>query len=372
MRIAVLCGGLLLASPALGAPTFGIVGSVTGGPQIGGVRGGLLYGTIAYGGTGGSGALFKLPSKGGTATWLHNFAGTSEGSTPNARLALDAKGDIFGTNAGGGTAGFGTIWEWTKGGALKVVHTFGVGVKDDGNYPYQGPTMGPDDVLYGSTSQGAIGGSGNLWSAKHGKTYAVVYNFLSQGDGHCPFAGVAVTAQGAIYGETVGLGFGGNPTGSVFDYTKTGGLQTLYVFDPNGDNDPDGEWPTQSPTVDAQGNVYGVTSTQNGASFAGAIWTITASGAFSVLYDLNGATDGYTTNSPLLIGSDGNLYGTTSQGGQYGYGTVFSITPGGTFTMLHAFTAGTDGAQPTGNLVMDSSGVIYGGTDYGPVFSLTP
>jgi uncharacterized repeat protein (TIGR03803 family) len=74
----------------------------------------------------------------------------------------------------------------------------------------------------------------------------------------------------------------------------------------------------------------------------------------------------------LVIGSDGNLYGTTLQGGSGDGGTVFSISPSGQFTVVHSFTDSGDGAVPTGNLVQGSNGAIYGGTSDGPVFEIVP
>jgi uncharacterized repeat protein (TIGR03803 family) len=87
---------------------------------------------------------------------------------------------------------------------------------------------------------------------------------------------------------------------------------------------------------------------------------------------MNGNTDGFAPNSPLLLNTDGKLYGTTSAGGPDNDGTVFSITKSGAFAVIHSFSNSGDGAQPTGNLVRTSTGVIYGGTAYGTVFQITP
>ncbi len=228
--------------------------------------------------------------------------------------------------------------------------------------------MGPDRTVYGTTGEGAIGGSGNIFSVSHNGTYTVLYEFQSQGDGHCPFSGVAISKSGILYGTTVGVGYGGNPNGSVWQFTPGGALKTLYVFQ----DGADGEWPNQAPSLDNAGNLYGVTNVQNGTGFAGAIWKITASGKFSVLHSMNGAVDGYGPNSPLLLGKDGLLYGTTGSGGASNLGTVFSVSKSGSFNVVHSFTNTGDGAQPTGNLVLDSAGAIYGGTAYGPVFKITP
>jgi uncharacterized repeat protein (TIGR03803 family) len=155
--------------------------------------------------------------------------------------------------------------------------------------------------------------------------------------------------------------------GSVWTYTTGGILRTLYDFT----DGTDGEWPNQAPVVDKQGNVYGTTYIEGGNQFDGAIWTVSGTGTFTLLREMNGATDGAVPNSPLLFGKNGTLYGTTYTGGPGGYGTVFSITKTGIFTVIHGFTAGNDGAQPTGNLVLGAHGVIYGGTDYGSVFEIT-
>jgi uncharacterized repeat protein (TIGR03803 family) len=249
---------------------------------------------------------------------------------------------------------------------MSTPHAFGA--SGDGVEPLQGPAIGPHAALFGTTSMGDANTNGIIFREARTNTYKQLYNFQSGPDGHCPFSGVAVSASGVIYGTTVGYGYGGNPTGSVYKFTPSGGVTTLYVFQDTND----GEWPDQAPVVDAKNNIYGTTYIQNGANFAGAIWTISASGKFSVLYDLNGATDGFGPNSPLILNTDGNFYGTTSSGGADNYGTVFSITPTGTFTLLHSFTNTGDGAQPTGNLVHDAAGAIYGGTAYGTAFKIVP
>ena len=151
-------------------------------------------------------------------------------------------------------------------------------------------------------------------------------------------------------------------------YTATGGLQTLYVFT----DGADGEWPTQTPTVDAAGDVFGTTSTQNGSSFAGAVWKIDHLGHFALLHSMNGAVDGYGPNSPLVLDRNGLLYGTAGSGGPGDGGTLFSIGKGGAFTVLHGFANMGDGEQPTGNLVQDSQGALYGGTGTGQVFKIVP
>jgi uncharacterized repeat protein (TIGR03803 family) len=243
-----------LMAHAASAASFSIIGATPGGAQIGAIQGGTLYGTIPYSG---AGVLFSFTTT-GTYTVLHSFNATTDGSAPDARLVLTTSGDLYGTTVGGGGHGAGTIWKYTSSAGFKVAHAFGAG--GDGTIPMQGPTLGQHGTIYGATSQGAIGGSGNVFSLSKSGKYDVVYEFLSQGDGHCPFSGVAFSKTGGLYGTTVGVGYGGNPNGSVWNYTPAGGLQTLYVFQDGND----GEWPNQAPALDGAGNLYGTTYIQNG------------------------------------------------------------------------------------------------------------
>jgi uncharacterized repeat protein (TIGR03803 family) len=363
MRVAGLFGLLLTGaagSHAAAQAHFSIIGTAPGYAQIGALSGSTLYGTLPNG----AGVLFSMSTT-GSYTPLHNFTAGTDGSGPNAQLAIDKAGDLYGTTRSGGAYGGGTLWEYTASGSFLTLHSFGGG--SDGAVPMQGPTLGKHGTVYGTTGEGAIGGSGNIFSYGQNSGYDVLYEFMSGADGHCPFSGVAVAKNGTLYGTTVGVGTGGNPNGSVFKYSAAGGLQTMYVFA----DGADGEWPTQTPTTDGSGDVFGTTSTQKGASFAGAVWKIDSVSGFSLLHNLNGSTDGYAPNSPLLFDRH-TLYGTTASGGSENEGTVFSVTKDGSFAVVHSFTNTGDGEQPTGNLVKDSADTLYGGTATGQVFKLTP
>ncbi len=356
--------GIGSADQTAQAAHFQIIADVSGGPQIGAIYRKAIYGTLPFVG---SGVLFSL-STSGQYTALHTFNALTDGSAPNARLAIDAKGNLFGTTPLGGANGAGTLWEYSASGVFSTLHSFGAA--GDGISPVQGPSLVGRNGIAGTASQGAINDNGNIFSlSEKGDVYSVLYEFQSGTDGHCPFSGLAVGKNGALYGTTIGRGWGGNPNGGVWQFTQSKGLQTLYVFT----NGADGEWPDQAPAVDQKGNAFGTTHIQNGSGFAGAVWALSAAGHFSVLHDLNAADDGFGPNSPLLLdAADGNLYGTTASGGTYNDGTVFSISPAGVFKVVHMFTGGTDGANPTGNLIQDSNGKIFGGTAFGSVFMIKP
>jgi uncharacterized repeat protein (TIGR03803 family) len=109
------------------------------------------------------------------------------------------------------------------------------------------------------------------------------------------------------------------------------------------------------------------------------VFKITLAGTETVLYSFAGGTDGATPSAGLIQASDGNFYGTTSDGGVAGLGTMFEITPAGVETVLYSFAGGTDGANPYASVIQGSDGSIYGtteygggGNDYGTVFKYGP
>src|SRR5205823_7696455 len=115
---------------------------------------------------------------------------------------------------------------------------------------------------------------------------------------------------------------------------------------------------------DKNGNLYG-TTVRGGAADAGAVFR-TGSGPESVLYSFSGGADGAAPDAGLIADDAGNLYGTTSGGGAYGVGSVFRLAPDGSETVLHAFRgASHDGANPSGTLVADAAGNLYGVTVFG-------
>jgi uncharacterized repeat protein (TIGR03803 family) len=195
----------------------------------------------------------------------------------------------------------------------------------------------------------------------------VLYSFCAQPnctDGYFPTAGLAQGTDGNFYGTTSqgGENCPGNGCGTVFKITPTGTLKTLYLF-----ADTDGAYPFAGLILGTDGNFYGTTSA-GGAYGGGTVFRITPAGALTTIYSFciqSTCNDGEGPwYGDLLQATDGNFYGTTSAGGANGNGTIFSLTPSGTLTTLHSF-AETEGSEPYYGLLQATNGTFYGTTEFG-------
>jgi uncharacterized repeat protein (TIGR03803 family) len=177
-------------------------------------------------------------------------------------------------------------------------------------------------------------------TAEASSSFKTLHSFdFSEGD--TPLAGLAQGADGSFYGTTAGGWLYGY--GMFFKITPAGTITTLHGFNPATDGDD-----TEAALVlGTDGNFYG-TAQNGGAHNAGTVFKITPAGALTTLHSFDG-TDGSYPLAGLVQGTDGNLYGTTSYGSTYDYGTVFKITPAGKLTTLHIFD-GMDGAKPWGGV----------------------
>jgi uncharacterized repeat protein (TIGR03803 family) len=199
------------------------------------------------------------------------------------------------------------------------------------------------------------------------RAFTALYDFCSQSgcaDGGHPLAALVQGSDGNFYG-TANLG-GINGVGTVYKITPRGALTLLYAFCSQS-GCADGAYPAAALVQGSDGDFYGTTS-QGGANGLGTVFKITASGTLTTLYSFcsqSGCTDGAGLLAGLVQGSDGNFYGTTFNGGANGGGTVFQITPSGTLTTLYSFCSQsgcTDGANPYAGLVQGSDGNFYGTT----------
>ena len=320
---------------------------------------------------------------------LYEFKGNNDGAYPAARVIFGPDSTLYGTTSGG--VGYGTIFNlrpskapctsircpWTE----SVLYSFtGSGV---GEFPFLGDLVFDQaGNLYGTTIEGGSNGQGVVYElspSAGGWTEVVIYNLMEQTSGYFPYSGVIFDSNGNLYG-TASMG-GAYNYGTVYQLTDSAvgwTENTVYSFQNNGD----GSIPIGGLIVDQSGNLYGTTASVPGATVfelmpSNGTWT------FSVLYSFSanpnpGPDDG--PNDRLFMDAVGNLYGTAYGEGAYGRGTVFKLTPSGghwAFTDLHDFS-GSDGAYPIAGVVQDANGNIYGTTSgggaygYGVVFQITP
>jgi len=300
---------------------------------------GTLYGTTGYGGVNGWGTVYKL-NREGKETVLYSFcsaANCADGLLPESNLLQDWQGNLYGVTIFGGNTtnanclsffyGCGVVFKLDQKGNLTVLYTFTGGA--DGNLP-QGSTMDFAGNLYGIT--------------------------LNGGDVSCP---IPSTPPGC---------------GVVYKVDTRGKETVLYTFK----GGTDGAIPNDYLTLDWAGNIYGVTlqggnladCTQYGQTGCGTVFKLDQRGKLTTLYTFKGGTDGWGANGPLVLDAEGNLYGTTYNGGALtcdapnGCGVVFELTTAGRYKVLHTFT-GPDGANPPTGLMGDWNGNLYGVTEWG-------
>jgi uncharacterized repeat protein (TIGR03803 family) len=222
----------------------------------------------------------------------------------------------------------------------------------------------------GGNNQSCADGCGNILRISPSGKATELYAFTPGPDNGAPtpIGALIRDANGVLYGVT---GRGGRfGWGSVFKVSLSGAEKTLYNFDTAAG---DGYQPESGVTIDSEGNLYGTTYFGGGAGCegqgCGIVYKVTPSGNETTLYTFTGGTDGgQPYNSPILLDSTGNLYGTTGRGGDLtcsqdpgiGCGTVWKLDTSDNFSVLYTFTGGTDGASPAAGLVMDASSNLYG------------
>jgi len=203
----------------------------------------------------------------------------------------------------------------------------------------------------------------------NGQTLATLYQFGGvAGDGQLPAAALVQGSDGNFYGTTVEGGT--NSVGTVFRISAAGSLSTLYQF---GALPTDGTYPSGGLVQGSDGNFYG-TTLSGGTNGDGTVFRISAAGSLTTLYQFGALpTDGAGLQAGLVQGSDGFFYGTTQQGGTNGIGTVFRISPAGSFQTLYTFDhIPPGGFDPFAGLVQGSDGNLYGATFFGGTNQYVP
>lgn len=325
---------------------------------------GNLYGTTLLGGKNDQGTVFKTTPN-GVITTIYSFCSQPncvDGEEPFAGLVLGTDGNFYGTTFYGGSSAEGTVFKITSAGLLTTLHSFS---GSDGANPQGALVQGADGSYYGTTSTAGANQGGTIFKITAARAFTTIYNFCSSTctDGQYPRAGMIQASNGLFYGTTI-IG-GAFSAGTVFSVTSTGVLTTLFSF-----NETDGYTP-YGPLVEVGGNFYGTTALGGGSGCSagcGTVFEFTPPETLTTLHTFDG-TDGESAFAGLVLGTDGNLYGTTEGGGTNSSGTIFQITTAGALTTLYNFCSQVqciDGGGPFGGLLQDTSGSFYGTTGYGP------
>lgn len=383
-----LCWLSLVAGTTVArAQTYTLLYSFQCGPGDGACPGaglaidgsGNLYGTTEAGGTYGDGTVFELSSA-GLETVLHSFAGPpADGLVPlNAPLTLDHKGNLYGTVPFGGAYDNGVVFSLAADGTETILHNFS-GSAGDGAEPYGGVVLDQSGDLYGAASRGG-NGYGTLFKLTPAGTETRLYSFFPAFNGELPLGGLTRDSAGNFYGTT---SEGGDFTdGTVFELSVTRKETVLLNLKAAGT----GQNPFSAVLRDSAGNIYS-TATLGGAFGEGTVFGLNHAGKSAVLHAFTGSPDGARPFSALVEDTAGNIYGTTLYGGlgscaeagDAGCGVIFKVTKAGQESVLYSFAGGSaDGQYPLAGLVLDSAGSLYGTTSEGgahgcgTVFKYTP
>jgi len=338
---------------------------------------GDLYGTTSSGGSGG--VVFKMTHTNGAWTFgtLYSFGAPNDPVFPYAGVVFGPDGTLYGTGSAGGTHGAGAVFNlqppphfeanvfapWTE----TVLYSFEGG--DDGLTPYASVTFDRAGNIYGTTYNGGAGRQGTVYKLTRsggGWTESVLYNFAGS-NGQGPIGGVIIDNAGNLYGTTQ-MGGLYQDFGEVYELTYAAPVgwteSFLYSFDQNGPSAP-----TATLMFGPSGNIYGTT-----ASGEGSIFDLTPSGStwiYHLLYGGGGGIEECGDRGGLAMDAAGNFYGTTTCDGAHGSGSVFKlsyINGVWTSTTLYSFTGGSDGEFPEAGPALDANGNLYGTTTQGGAY----
>ena len=346
---------------------------------------GNLYGVTGARGGSLSGNAFELV-RGADGSWtektIHDFNATlNDGEWPDGSLIFDAAGNLYGTTYYGGRYNMGTAFElvpqsdgsWKE----KILHHFGA-TSFDGTAPRASLTFDPAGNLYGTTFTGGADNDGTVFELTprgDGSWTEKILHAFNGKNGAYLLAGLAMDPAGDLYGVTISGG--PSDAGNVFELMPVSGGGWIYKVLHNFNLSGDGEGAFGTPILDAAGNLYG-TTTQGGSFGYGTVYALKrrAGGQWvhRILHNFaNDAVTGIDPYASLIFDAAGNLYGTAEEGGAYNGGVVFELMPraggGWTEVVLHNFNpGGGDGEFPLCALIFDSSGNLYGTTDSGGAY----
>jgi uncharacterized repeat protein (TIGR03803 family) len=339
--------------------------STGGNPFSGMVTGsdGAFYGTTFNGGANADGIIYRITASGSFSV-IYSFTGGNDGAHPYGPLVVSTgtatPGLMYGTAETGGTGGSGVVYSVTTSGSLTPLYSFG-GTSTVGATPTSGLVQDNNNgLLYGTTVGGGINNHGTVYSLSTSGSLNTLHSFSAgTTDGGAPYAALILASDGNFYGTTTTGG--SDDDGVVYQLTSSGTVNTLYSFT----SGSDGAAPF-APLFEPSNGVFIGTATKGGSDGKGTIFQITSSGSFNALYSFTGGSDGAAPYSPVIQGTNNLLYGTTTAGGDAGFGTIYSLNPIEMLpSTLYSFTGGADGAAPYAPLVGGTGGLFYGTAESG-------
>ena len=347
-------------------------------------RDGSYYGTTIRGGTNNLGGIFKLTPT-NRVLEVFSFRGTN-GSSPQGGLILGKDGNFYGTTPGGGKFTNGAIFRMTLSGVVSNLFFFnGVNGATPSSSPSAALILGRDGNFYGTTYYGGAFNCGTIFKITPKGVLTTLASF-SGGNGSHPEAPLVEDQNGNFYGTTVygGAFFTGNDSfsgwGCVFRATPVGAITVLGSF-----SGTDGAGPMAALTIGPKSELYGTTAFGgNGFNHQpltgdGTIFRVSERGGLIPIHYFNDSVNGgfHPEFASLVLNANGNFYGTTFSGGQFGGGTIFQMSPSGIVQTLISFDPDTGGNPWTGLSPGETSLIYYGTTtsggrfDLGSVFRLT-
>jgi uncharacterized repeat protein (TIGR03803 family) len=334
---------------------------------------GALYGCVRNGGPSNAGAIFRIETTGSNYSVLHHFAGGAGGSTPLGGIIEASDGALYGTTFSGGTNNSGLIFRLNKDGTAFTVLRHFLATGDCRN-PQSELLEASDGALYGTAYNGGGFGRGGVFRInKNGSGYAIVsgLNFGGTEAPSQPVGGLIEAPDGFLYG-TSELG-GATTNGTIFKLSKDGASRV--VLKSLGIVAGGAEQPNGTLVLGNDGQLYG-TAAFGGANNFGAIFSIATNGTnFAVIKSL-GSGEGREPRTGLLKTFDGALIGTTRIGGDGDGGALYQFRVGNEFPYAHLVSLGGagNGTRPRGPLVDGKNGFCYGTTfgggtnDQGTIF----
>ena len=394
----VMFSALLVMAPQRAQAQYGpgeiqVLYSFTGTPDGATPTSGLtfhngnFYGTTCFGGSSGDatvcnglnllpgfggGTVFEL-SPNGSGGWNQNIIysfcsqpNCADGENPEfAGVIFDQNGNMYGTTFNGGAKGYGVVFELSPNGSGGWTESVLYSFKNspDGANPINGVVMDQAGNLYGTTyAGGSSNGNGTVFKVSRSGSSWTERNL---GNINSVGSGLTIDSAGNIYGTT----FQG-----VFKLTPDGqggySAKVIFTFNPN-KKSQQGSDPAGTLAVDSAGNVYGTTM-QGGAHGFGTVYELVKGStgytgkvlcSFSQAYGENGIYP----FAGVVVDPSGNLYGTTTQGGQFNSdGSIYELVAANNYQEKRILSFnGSDGAYPYASLYLDSQGYLYGTTVYG-------